>query len=835
MTQKRFLLILLPVAACFSQNASWTHKSPSTSPSARDLHALVYDQARAQTMLFGGWPTGGGICLNDTWVWDGNNWTQKFPSASPPPRWQHAMAYDQIRQQVVLFGGFSSTNIYLNDTWVWDGNNWTQKFPSRVPSARVGHSMAYDALHGQVVLFSGSSATGVSDDTWVWDGNNWTQTSPTHRPEARIYFAMAYDHIKQQVVLFGGNQATLSDTWLWTGSDWAQQTPVPTPAARSEQGMAYDPVSGEVMMYGGKVALPTGGYQHTNDTLLWDGYNWTKLSPSNSPPFSGTSTFIVGDESRSQVVLFASTYDSSTDTFLPMTWVWGVVPPSLDTGSLTVSITPTAATAATFSISPTIPGFPSSAPSPVTHTGVLAGHYQITFNNLPGWNTPAPYPFDISPSTNTPVVGSYTPKSGTGSATISVSINNLSGGFTITSTNPAFGGPLTCPGSPSCILNILAPLAVPAGTYTLNFKAVAGTFTPLAQRVTLADGQLVDLAGYYRRLFLVGFTGFNSAPSPSNCPLNHGSGVQYGQAQMSQPGMGIGTAVLSALNNVQLKQATQGTVFTFYDTGNGDACTAPIDESSHTTAGNWLQQQEPSPDDWIVVVGHSYGGSRAQLFANQVQTQLLRPVDLLVTIDPIRWTLCNIEAVVFGSGDAQPCNQTLLLTQPSSARQVWSYYQTLGWHVSGNLYYAIDGFIPLNAVAFKNIPASHTDIVNTGSVQSAITNMLLSAANGPQMAAVVNNTSRSNGLISLSLTVTLQPMVNVSGLTLSAVTLNGVPATNLSLVSNVGNLVVGNSRTATLQFPSTAGVSSSTGLLSVFGQNAVGQAVTFPSLRVTLP
>jgi hypothetical protein len=43
----------------------------------------------------------------------------------------------------------------LNDTWVWDGTNWVQKFPGHCPSARYHHAMAYDAARGQVVLFGG--------------------------------------------------------------------------------------------------------------------------------------------------------------------------------------------------------------------------------------------------------------------------------------------------------------------------------------------------------------------------------------------------------------------------------------------------------------------------------------------------------------------------------------------------------------------------------------------------------------------------------------------------------------------------------------------------------
>jgi hypothetical protein len=62
------------------------------------------------------------------------------------------MAYDAATGQLVLFGGFVG-GTYLNDTWTWDGTNWTQQNPTTSPSPREGLSMAYDDAIGLVVLF----------------------------------------------------------------------------------------------------------------------------------------------------------------------------------------------------------------------------------------------------------------------------------------------------------------------------------------------------------------------------------------------------------------------------------------------------------------------------------------------------------------------------------------------------------------------------------------------------------------------------------------------------------------------------------------------------------
>jgi hypothetical protein len=73
------------------------------------------------------------------------------------------MAFDALRNRVVLFGG----NGPLNDTWEWDGTTWVQMTVAVSPPARGGHAMAYDAARRQVVLFGGWLPT-LFSDTWVY-------------------------------------------------------------------------------------------------------------------------------------------------------------------------------------------------------------------------------------------------------------------------------------------------------------------------------------------------------------------------------------------------------------------------------------------------------------------------------------------------------------------------------------------------------------------------------------------------------------------------------------------------------------------------------------------
>jgi len=87
------------------------------------------------------------------------NWTLQIPSTSPSVRRFHAMAYDSVHGQTVLFGGADSVDTF-GDTWVSNGSNWTQKSPQNTPPARSNHTMAYDSAHGQIIMFGGFDAGG---------------------------------------------------------------------------------------------------------------------------------------------------------------------------------------------------------------------------------------------------------------------------------------------------------------------------------------------------------------------------------------------------------------------------------------------------------------------------------------------------------------------------------------------------------------------------------------------------------------------------------------------------------------------------------------------------
>lgn len=216
---------------------------------------MTYDVARQRIVIFGGSSSAG--YLNETWEWDGTNWTHRVPPASPPARNNHALAYDAARQRVVLFGGYSSaSSSILRDTWEWDGTTWLQRTPVTSPPAHDYHAMAFDPVRQRVVLFAGRTPTSnVNADTWEWDGTTWTERVPLNSPPVRNSPAMTWDALRQRIVVFSGRDSSasgyLSDTWEWDGITWTQRTPMASPPGRSNHALAYDGNRQQVLVFGG--------------------------------------------------------------------------------------------------------------------------------------------------------------------------------------------------------------------------------------------------------------------------------------------------------------------------------------------------------------------------------------------------------------------------------------------------------------------------------------------------------------------------------------------------------------------------------------------------------
>ena len=157
----------------------------------------------------------GNCCFdNQTWAWDGVNWTELHPATSPSPRYSVELAYDPTRGRLVLFGGYGDAG-RSDDTWSWDGQTWVEEDLRRSPPARNSYAMAQFGRY--VVLFGGLDADQDLRDTWILRKKTWTRLDPHNEsPAARSTSSAVWDPIRRSVMLFGGIKdpsTALADTW----------------------------------------------------------------------------------------------------------------------------------------------------------------------------------------------------------------------------------------------------------------------------------------------------------------------------------------------------------------------------------------------------------------------------------------------------------------------------------------------------------------------------------------------------------------------------------------------------------------------------------------------
>jgi hypothetical protein len=104
------------------RNHAWTELIPvSPGVPARFPLSMALDEATGHVILLD--------FFGSLWRFDGVAWV-RLPAArsAPDARRFQMMTYDSARKVVVMFGGLShDAQIHYDDTWTWDGQDWTQR------------------------------------------------------------------------------------------------------------------------------------------------------------------------------------------------------------------------------------------------------------------------------------------------------------------------------------------------------------------------------------------------------------------------------------------------------------------------------------------------------------------------------------------------------------------------------------------------------------------------------------------------------------------------------------------------------------------------------------
>jgi cysteine-rich repeat protein len=357
-----------PTATWDYDGTTWTRLAPTSNPGTRQGARMAYDAKNNYVMLAGGGD-------NHVWTWNGSAWTDRgaqtmlvatgydsvalvfdanrqalvawdgnqtntyewngttfanlagTPVAPAGSTYSYIeFAYDAIRKQVVLFGGYGFVNGTVTDdynvTWVRSGTSWAQPPAFSEPPPRLRSAAAYDPIRRRVVIFGGQTNLNQTaiGDTWEWDGTKWSQVFPTAVPPIRGGTMMAYDNRTKTVMMFGGDSnngtyLTYADLWSYNGATWTQPALSTGRSGVFASGMAYDVTADRVVSFGGRDdgSTGTGTFAVLNTTWYWDATGWHQASPTN-PPTVREDFGLVYDPVRNRTVMFGGQDDNGIVT-----------------------------------------------------------------------------------------------------------------------------------------------------------------------------------------------------------------------------------------------------------------------------------------------------------------------------------------------------------------------------------------------------------------------------------------------------------------------------------------------------------------------------------------
>ncbi|MFN3198931.1 MAG: kelch repeat-containing protein [Bradymonadia bacterium] len=292
----------------------------SEGPSARGRHAAVFGDGAM--WMFGGRTrqasSGPYQVLGDLWRFDPETrtWAEIMTDGPVPEgRYNHTLAYDANRDQLLLLGGNSSSSganpVVLEDMWRYDiaTNSWSEIMPTGIPpEGRIWHAATFDTARDQMLMYGGGDETAFFaanyyDDLWAFypDVDTWERIDgdSAEVPDSRFWSYIVHDTALDAYVMFAGHDATdlgnRNDIWAFDPED-GQWSPLAdfdrfnkpangfcdfppdfviaapgTPERRNAHSWVYSEACGRSIAFGGKTDCGA-----VNDVWLFEpGDGWT--------------------------------------------------------------------------------------------------------------------------------------------------------------------------------------------------------------------------------------------------------------------------------------------------------------------------------------------------------------------------------------------------------------------------------------------------------------------------------------------------------------------------------------------------------------------------------
>ena len=305
------------VRAAVPPASPWQPLVPLHSPGPRTMSAIAYDTQRNRAVLFGGitsWDGQNWVYDATTWEWDGQDWQEMTTSVAPPGRILHAMAFDETRGKVILYGGKNESG-NLADLWEWDGVTWHRRCPVCNPAGRFSHKMIFDSQRQNVLIYGGHDGKAGFAEAWSWDGESWTYVPFAESSPATYNAPLVYDSAGGRVISFMGRE--WGGTWIWKGDVWQKPDLAAQPPLRDEAVLVYDPARDLSILFGGtnedKVLY--------DDTWIFQADTWTRLDAPRFPPQRNKAVAFYDPVRNSMIVyggeVFGSIYSDMWELTLP--------------------------------------------------------------------------------------------------------------------------------------------------------------------------------------------------------------------------------------------------------------------------------------------------------------------------------------------------------------------------------------------------------------------------------------------------------------------------------------------------------------------------------------
>lgn len=189
---------------------AWTVLAGENLPKVRSLPEVAYDSERQRRVVFAG--KIGQARLEDLYEWDGAQWSAY--DELPSPYEEFELAYDAKRRRLIVYGGRAQSGAaFATATFSYDGT-WHRLAPAPINSQMypTPTAIAYDPIRDAVVM------NGPDRSTWVLRGDAWEAFEAPGTSTLGGTGAMVFDPVHARLigVTASATYALASDADRWT-------------------------------------------------------------------------------------------------------------------------------------------------------------------------------------------------------------------------------------------------------------------------------------------------------------------------------------------------------------------------------------------------------------------------------------------------------------------------------------------------------------------------------------------------------------------------------------------------------------------------------------------